>query len=288
MQRIIYFLIRNKNFILFLSLLAVCLSINLNYNEYNKSKLFNSSNSFFSTMYNIKLTISKYFNLEYQNRLLTEENRGLRFQIYNSIDSLEYKSQAEKILRSGIAKPNNEKFEYKSGLEKINYEVTTASVIKNSYSYSNNFITIDAGKKDSIEVDNGVISSKGVVGIIDKISLNYSRFISILNTNFLLNAKLKKSGYFGVLSWDGNDIYKVQLKDIPKQANVVIGDTIVTGGNSLIFPKGILIGYVDSYKLDNSENYFELEIQLATDMTNIEKIYVLKNNNLIEINSLDE
>ena len=266
MQRIIYFLIRNKNFILFLSLLSICLSINLNYNEYSKSKLFNSSNSFFSTMYNIKLTISKYFNLEYQNRLLIEENRMLRFQIYNSIDTVRYKSQGKK----------------------ISYEVTSASVIKNSYSYSNNFITIDAGKKDSIEVDNGVISSKGVVGIIDKTSLNYSRFISILNTNFLLNAKLKKSGYFGVLSWDGNDIYKVQLKDIPKQANVVIGDTIVTGGNSLIFPKGILIGYVDSYKLDNSQNYFELEIQLATDMTNIEKIYVLKNNNLNEINSLDE
>ena len=288
MQRIIYFLIRNKNFILFLSLLSICLSINLNYNEYNKSKLLNSSNSFFSTMYNIKLTISKYFNLEYQNQLLTEENRRLRFQIYNSTDSLGYKSQAEKILRLGIAKPNNEKFEYKSDLDKISYEVTSASVIKNSYSYSNNFITIDAGKKDSIEVDNGVISSKGVVGIIDKISPNYSRFISILNTNFLLNAKLKKSGYFGVLSWDGNDIYKVQLKDIPKQANVLIGDTIVTGGNSLIFPKGIPIGYVDSYKLDNSQNYLELEIQLATDMANIEKIYVLKNNNLSEINSLDE
>jgi len=78
------------------------------------------------------------------------------------------------------------------------------------------------------------------------------------------------------------------LKDIPKQANVSIGDTIVSGGNSLIFPKGIPIGYVDSYKLDNSQNYLELEIQLATDMANIEKIYVLKNNNLREINSLDE
>ena len=119
-------------------------------------------------MYNTKLTISKYFNLEYQNRLLTEENRKLRYQIYNSEDSLKYKSE----------------------LEKISYDVTSASVIKNSYSYSNNFITIDVGKKDSIEVDNGVISSKGVVGIIDKTSLNYSRIISILNTNFLLNAKL--------------------------------------------------------------------------------------------------
>ena len=96
------------------------------------------------------------------------------------------------------------------------------------------------------------------------------------------------SNYFGILSWDGVNINKVQLKDIPKQANVSIGDTIVTGGNSLIFPKGIPIGYVDSYKLDNSQNYLELEIQLATDMANIEKIYVLKNNNLSEINSLDE
>ena len=175
-----------------------------------------------------------------------------------------------------------------SDLDKINFNVTSASVIKNSYSFSNNFVTINVGEKDSIEIDNGVISSIGVVGIIDKISPNYSRFISILNTNFLLNAKFKKSNYFGVLSWNGININKVQLKDVPKQANVLIGDTIVTGGNSLIFPKGILIGYVDSFKLDNSENYLELEIILATDMTNIENLYVLNNNNIKEINSLDE
>jgi len=240
------------------------LSINISYNEYNKSKFLNSSNSLFSGLYNTKFTISKYFNLEYQNKILTEENRKLRLLLYNT------------------KKDGSTKF------EKINFDVTSASVIKNSYSYSNNFITIDIGKKDSVEIDNGVISSKGVVGIIDKTTFNYSRFISVLNTNFLLNAKFKNSNYFGVLSWDGLKTNRLQLKDIPKQANVSIGDTIVTGGNSLIFPKGILIGYVDSFKLDNSQNYLELEIELATDMANIEKVYVLRNNNLKEINSLDE
>ena len=264
MQRIIYFLIRNKNFILFLSLLIFCLSINISYNEYNKSKFLNSSNYLFSYLYNTKFTISKYFNLEYQNKVLVEENRKLRALIYNT----------------DYIKADDS--------EKINFDVISASVIKNSYSFTNNFITIDVGDKDSIDIDNGVISSKGVVGIIDKTTSNYSRFISILNTNFLLNAKFKNSNYFGVLSWDGLNINKVQLKDIPKQANVLIGDTIVTGGNSLIFPKGITIGYVDSYKIDVSQNYLELEIELATDMTSIEKIYVLKNNNLNEINSLDE
>ena len=266
MQRIIYFLIRNKDFILFLSLLSISLSINISYNEFNKSKFLNSSNALFSSLYDTKLTISKYFNLEYQNRLLTEENRRLRYLIYNS---------------------GNVQID-ESELDKINFNVTTASVIKNSYSYSNNFITINVGEKDSIGIDNGVISSMGVVGIIDKTTRNYSRFISILNTNFLLNAKFKKSNYFGVLSWDGKHINKVQLKDVPKQANVLIGDTIVTGGNSMIFPKGILIGYVDSFKLDNSENYLELEINLATDMMNIEKLYILRNNDINEINSLDE
>jgi len=264
MQRIIYFLIRNKDFILFLSLLFICLSINISYNEYNKSRFLNSSNTLFSHLYNTKFTISKYFNLEYQNKILTEENRKLRLILYNT---------------------NEKKVDQ---FEKVNFDVTSVSVIKNSYSYSNNFITIDSGKKDSIDIDNGVISSNGVVGIIDKTTYNYSRFISILNTNFLLNAKFKNSNYFGILSWDGININKVQLKDVPKQAEVSIGDTIVTGGNSLIFPKGIPVGYVDSYKLDNSENYLELEIKLATDMTNIEKLYVLKNNNLREINSLDE
>ena len=264
MQRIIYFLIRNKDFILFLSLLFICLLINISYNEYNKSRFLNSSNTLFSHLYNTKFTISKYFNLEYQNKILTEENRKLRLILYNT---------------------NEKKVDQ---FEKVNFDVTSVSVIKNSYSYSNNFITIDSGKKDSIDIDNGVISSNGVVGIIDKTTYNYSRFISILNTNFLLNAKFKNSNYFGILSWDGININKVQLKDVPKQAEVSIGDTIVTGGNSLIFPKGIPVGYVDSYKLDNSENYLELEIKLATDMTNIEKLYVLKNNNLREINSLDE
>ena len=101
-------------------------------------------------------------------------------------------------------------------------------------------------------------------------------------------AKLKNSNSFGVLSWNGRNINKVQLKDLPKQVDIKIGDTIVTGGNSFIFPKDVLIGYVDSYKLDNSENYLEVEIILSTDMTNIENLYIIRNNNIFELNSLDE
>lgn len=266
MQRIIYFLIRNKNFILFLTLLSISISLNFSYNEYNKSKFINSSNFIFSSLYDTKFTVSKYLNLELQNQLLLEENKNLKKILFNS-------------------ETPTKSFD---SINSIGFEVMTASVIKNSYSKTNNFITINKGSKHGIGIDNGVISSNGVVGIVDKTTTNYSRLISILNTNFLLNAKFKNSNYFGVLSWNGKDINKVQLKDVPKQAKIKIGDTIVTGGNSLIFPKGILIGYIQSFKLDNSENYLELEVNLSTDMTNIENLYIINNNNATEINLLNE
>ena len=264
MQRIIYFLNRNKELILFLSLLFFCFYLNISHNQYNKSKFINSSNSFFSFFFETKRNISKYFDLEYQNKILVNENTKLKKQLFNNSN--------EK-----IGSPNQK-----------NFDVTPASVIKKSYDKQYNFLTINVGSSKKIKIDNGVISSNGVIGIVDKVSEKYARVISILNKNFLLNAKHKKTNFFGIISWNGSDSQKVQLKDIPKRAEISIGDSIVTGGNSLIFPKDILVGTVESYKLDLSENYIEIEVLLSTDLRNLDNVYILNNNNFDEIISLYE
>jgi rod shape-determining protein MreC len=213
-------------------------------------------------LYNNLTSIKNYFNLIEENKKLIEENQFLRLRIINT------KSDT-------ISNP-------------INYNITNGNVIKNSYNLTKNYITLDIGRNQGVEVDFGVISSNGVIGIVDKISSNYSRVISILNTNINLNAKLKTSNHFGTLSWNGVSPSYVQLKDLPKQAVLKIGDTITTGGNSLIFPKGILIGSIKSHKLDNSQNYLELEVKLFNDMSNINHVYIIENKKINEIRSLDE
>ena len=55
----------------------------------------------------------------------------------------------------------------------MDFDFIASSVIKNSYTKTKNYITIDKGLIDSITIDNGVISSNGVVGIIDKSASNY-------------------------------------------------------------------------------------------------------------------
>ena len=71
----------------------------------------------------------------------------------------------------------------------MKYEVFNSKVIKNSYSRNNNYLTINIGNIDSISEDMGVVSNKGIIGITDRVSKNYSRVISVLNTKLNLKCK---------------------------------------------------------------------------------------------------
>ena len=267
MQQIINFIIRNKNFLLFLLLFGFSLLFTIQSHSYHKSKFINSANFLTGGVYNSINNVSSYFNLKSQNQLLSEENKQLR--------SL--------LLNNGI---NADSIFVDSLMFGKSYRFYTSNIIKNSYSLSNNVLTLNKGKTDSIKQDFGVISSKGIIGIIDKTSNNYSTVISILNTTSSISALLKNTNHLGSLIWDGDSSEFTQLTDIPKIAPVKIGDTIITSGQSSIFPKGIPIGVVTEFKLDQAENYYEINLKLFNDMTSVEHVYIIENINKEEIKNL--
>ena len=133
-----------------------------------------------------------------------------------------------------------------------------------------------------------VINSKGVIGITEKTTKNYTRVQSILNKNSKINARIKNnSNHFGSLIWEGKDYNIVQLIDIPRQANIKIGDTIITGGRSAIFPEGIPIGKVIKTHNGNSTNN-KISVKLFNDMSNLRHVYVVKNLDKLEINEVQD
>jgi rod shape-determining protein MreC len=134
----------------------------------------------------------------------------------------------------------------------------------------------------------GVINSSGIIGIVDKTSKNYATVISILNVKSQINAKIKKSNHFGSLVWNGKSTGFVQLIDVPRLASVRKGDTIVTGGQSVIFPENIGVGTINNIYIDNKTNYYTLNIKLFNDMTNLGHVYIIKSKDREEILNLEK
>ena len=166
-------------------------------------------------------------------------------------------------------------------------DILVSKVIHNSYSVLENYLTINNGKTSGIKSNMGVINSAGIIGIIDKTSNNYATVISVLNVKSQINAKIKKSNHFGSLVWNGKNAGFVQLIDVPRLAGVRKGDTIVTGGQSVIFPENIGIGTIEKVYIDNQTNYYTLDIKLFNDMTNLGHVYIIKNKDSEEIINLE-
>ena len=109
-----------------------------------------------------------------------------------------------------------------------------------------------------------------------------------VNKKSQINAKVKKSNHFGSLVWNGKNTGFVQLIDVPRVANVRKGDTIVTGGQSVIFPENINIGTVDKVYKEEETNYYVLNIKLFNDMTNLGHVYIIKSKDRDEVNNLEK
>ena len=253
MQQIINFIIKNSHRLLFLLLLGFSFSLVVKSHSYHRSEYVNSANAVTGAYYEKVNEVNEYFSLKQKNKDLASENALLKELLFNKKDTI---LTTKTLFRNDLN----------------NYNVVVSKVVKNSFNSRENYITINTGKNAGIEVDMGVVNDKGIVGLIEKISPDFATIQSVLNTKSKINAKIKNSNHFGSLIWDGRDVGFAQLIDVPRLASLKHGDSIVTGGNSDIFPENIPIG-----KIDKKTNYYTINIRLFNDMTSLGYVYVIEN-----------
>lgn len=258
MQQIINFIIKNSYQLLFLLLLIISLSLTIKSHSYHRSEYINSANSLTGAIYKKVNEVNEYLSLKEKNKDLASENALLKELLFNKKDTL---ITSKTLFRNDLN----------------NYKVMVGKVVKNSFNVRENYITINAGSDKGLKTDMGVINDKGIVGIVEKTSANYATIQSILNIKSKINAKIKNSNHFGSLVWDGRNVGYAQLIDVPRLASLRKGDSIVTGGNSDIFPENIPVGKIDKIFIDRKTNYYTINIRLFNDMTSLGYVYIIEN-----------
>jgi rod shape-determining protein MreC len=269
MQQIFNFMYKNSNRLLFLLLLGISLSLTIQSHSFHRSKIISSANFLSGGVYERVNNLNEYLNLKTQNEALALENAKLKSLLFSKKDT----TAVKKLDSLKGVKPD---------------DIVVSKVIHNSYNVYENYLTLNSGEIDGVKPDMGVINDLGIVGIIENTSPKYSTVISILNKRTQINAKIKKSNHFGSLNWNGKSTGFVQLTDLPRLALIKIGDTIVTGGQSVIFPENINIGTIAKIYRDKQTNFYTLDIKLFNDMTNLGHVYIIKRKDREEIINLEK
>jgi len=255
MRQLFAYILKQYFFFLFILLEIISFSLIVQ-NNYQQAIFFNSSNKLTGTVFNTFTNITEYFTLRKANNVLVEENAYLRDLLpgsFNHTDTLVY-CQIDSV-----------------------YQYIGTKVISSSVNKRKNYLMINKGSDHGIKKDMGVVTSQGIVGTVVNVSKNYSLIMSVLHINNKINSRIKKNMHLGNTEWEGFDYRTGILTDIPTHVWLNNGDTIITSGNSHIFPEGVLIGTVDEYYSKQGDKFNTAKINFAVDYNNVYFVYVIIN-----------
>ena len=263
MRNLFDFLAKYSNWLLFLVLEVVSLTLVFRYNAYQGSVWISSANVAAGKMYEWHSQLTSFFNLSQNNALLTHRNFYLERQVRQLTDAynrvMHDSTAAEKLLARQMQQ----------------YQPIEALVVGNTVAQKDNLITINKGTADGVRPEMGVVSGTGLVGVVMKASAHYAIVMPVVNSNSRVSCTIRKRGYFGALRWHGGRIDRVYLEDIPRHARFAKGDWVETNGYSAIFPPGVPVGCITRVFNSRDGLSYNVEVQLSTDFSRLRDVLVL-------------
>ena len=257
--------------ILFIFLQAIATIIIIQGKNYHRSLFINSVNSVTGNTYTAISNYRQYFKLREDNVLLAEENAKLL-----------------NITPTAVRKLNDRYLLIEDTLYKQRYVYRNAQVVSNSIDREDNFVVINLGKKDGVMEDMGIITPKGVIGIVVQVSDHYSKAISFLHSDSRVSCKIKRNDASGELHWMADNHLKAKVLDLPLTTRVYKGDTIITSGYSSIYPKGIILGIVENVSQNQSTQMLDVWVDLTQDFNALNHVFVVENLEKTELTLLRE
>ena len=264
---------KNGIFVFFIFLQALALVLIFSRNSIQQSFLAAQTSAFNAWVSGYIDEGTSYLKLKQVNEELVAQNKLLMQQVYG---------------KSTAKPPLFRKVQDTIGGGQI-YTFVDGNVVYNTIIRRDNYFTIDRGRRDGVMPKMGVISPNGIAGIVINTTNSYALVQSVLSVNKIkINASLKKNGYFGTLTWKGDDTRIMHLSDIPKYVPLQVGDTIITDGKSAIFPQGVMIGKVAGYQVDSKTGFWDISVELNEKMGQLNKVYVVKNLRKSQVKKIED
>jgi rod shape-determining protein MreC len=156
--------------------------------------------------------------------------------------------------------------------------VITARIIGRSPDNWHKQVIINKGTKDGIQLGRGVITDKGVVGQVQKLSYNTAIVQLVNNPDWRMGVKISRNGQYGILS--GNHPDAPYLQFITVDSDIQVGDEVVTSGISINagncpYPENFPVARVVSVEKNPNVVDLVVKVQFYEDLKSVKEVFVL-------------
>lgn len=274
MENLLDFLRKYSYVFLFVLLEIVSFVLLFRFNSYQGSVWFSAANAGVAKVNGLYAEAESYLKLRAVNQQLTQDNIRLQSETealrQALIDATRDTTVTERLMRARLT----------------GYRLLPAQVVSNSTKHGNNYLVIDRGEAEGVRPEMGVVGGGGVVGIVYLTGAHHSLVIPVTNHKSSISCRVRGQSYFGYLQWDGHNLTRAYVDDIPRYAKVRKGDVVETSGYSAVFPPGIFVGRIRSIGNSGDGQSYRLDVVLGTNFANLRDVSVVTTPYKAEIDTL--
>ena len=154
------------------------------------------------------------------------------------------------------------------------YSSVPANVIGRDPTNWNSSMIVDRGTKDGISIGMPVVAAAGVVGRVAEVGLSMSRVILLTDPQFSLAALVQSPRESGLVSGSLQGICR--LRYTSPEANIQIGDEVITSKLSTSFPEGLPIGKIIGIRAETNQPAVEYIVQPSVALSKIEEVLIIQ------------
>lgn len=202
-------------------------------------------------------------NIAKENDVLKDENSDLKKQLIDYNEVLRQNQQYESLL--GIVQTNPD------------IKLQPAFVIGRDPDSDFYSFTIDRGSESGIKLNDPVITSEGVVGIISNVSLYSSEVTTVLDVSFNMGCLIVETRDTGIVTGDislaGDGLCKMSY--IPIDSTAAAGSLVMTSGSGGVFPKNLIVGTLQEVKTETHGKSLYAVIKPAVSVKSVKDVFII-------------
>jgi rod shape-determining protein MreC len=134
-------------------------------------------------------------------------------------------------------------------------------------------VVINKGSSQGLTRGQPAVTAQGVVGQVVEVSAHQSKLMLLIDQNCAVDALIQRTRARGIVK--GASREDCYLDYVMHEEDIQVGDTVVSSGFDGVFPKGLMIGTVNSVSFRGSDFFKEVRIAPAVDFDKLEEVLVI-------------
>lgn len=160
------------------------------------------------------------------------------------------------------------------GLAKVSkLKMQPAQVIAREASNWFDTAIINRGSSHHVKIASAVIDHNGLIGQVVEVDRYTSQFVALTEERSSVSGMVRRSGTVGIVRGEGTDY--VVLSYMDKDADVKVGDVIVSSGMGQVIPAGIHIGRVNKVVRDSVAGQTSALVRPSVEFDKIRYVFVV-------------